>query len=183
MRQCMQFNTLNTLDHGKQVAAFYFDLVSHIKNGSPLKFAWSDLPDWASHPAIIDHQMDFDMCQRYQTYHDCGKPFCLTIDADGKRHFPDHAQVSKKIWLDYGGDPLEAELMGKDMDLHLLKAEDTAQWAASNRELGPTLLLTAWSEIHANAVMFGGLDSESFKIKAKRLRQRAKAIMGLWCQR
>lgn len=175
----MQFNTLNTLDHGKQVAAYYSDLISHFKNGTALQFQWVDPPEWIS--SLIDRQIDFDTCQRYQTYHDCGKPFCLTIDAEGKRHFPNHAQISKKTWLEYGGSALEAELMGKDMDLHLLKAEEAAQWADLNRDLGPTLLLTAWAEIHANAVMFGGLDSESFKIKAKRLRQRAKAITGLWC--
>jgi hypothetical protein len=27
--------------------------------------------------------------------HDCGKPYCITIDEDGRRHFPDHANVSR----------------------------------------------------------------------------------------
>ncbi len=39
-----------------------------------------------------------------------------------------------------------------------------------------TLLLAALAEIHSNSRMFGGENSDSFKIKFKKLEQRGKQI-------
>lgn len=52
-----------------------------------------------------------------------GKPFCRTIDAEGRQHFPDHATVSARIWREAGGSEEVARLIEQDMDVHLLKAE------------------------------------------------------------
>lgn len=38
------------------------------------------------------------------------------------------------------------------------------------------LLITALCEIHSNAVMFGGIDSQSFKIKYKKLNRLGKNV-------
>jgi hypothetical protein len=61
-----------------------------------------------------------------------------------------------------------------DMDVHLLKAEDIPEFAG--RPQAAALLLTALAEIHANAAMFGGTESTSFKIKLKHLERRGKQI-------
>jgi hypothetical protein len=39
-----------------------------------------------------------------------------------------------------------------------------------------TLLLAGLAEVHSNAKMFGGIDSESFKIKWSQINKRGKAI-------
>lgn len=105
----------------------------------------------------------------------CGKPRCLEIDADGRRHFPDHAAVSSRAWAEAGGDPEVGDLIAMDMDVHLLKGEEVE--AFSQRPEARALLLTALSEIHANAAMFGGIGSVGFKSKWKHLDRRGRAIL------
>ena len=63
------------------------------------------------------------------------------------------------------------------MDAHLLRAEGLAEFAA--RDEAPTLLLTALAEVHSNAIMFGGLTSDSFKMKAKHLDKRGRQVLAL----
>jgi hypothetical protein len=127
------------------------------------------LPEWfVSHgERLLERCPSLDIMREYHIYHDVGKPFCLTIDAEGKRHFPDHARVSSAIWRASGGDQRAANLMQHDMDLHLLKPSEAESYP--HLDLAPALLLTALSEIHANASMFGGIESTSFKIKWKTL--------------
>lgn len=45
-----------------------------------------------------------------------------------------------------------------------------------NFTVAPSLLLTAWAEIFANAEMFGGRESISFKMKYKSLSRATRAI-------
>lgn len=164
------------LQHGVSVFEYFSDLYLHLIAGQPLKFAWK-LPDWLSLD-LCRRVLPYDVIMTYLTFHDCGKPVCLTIDADGKRHFPDHARVSADVWSSFGGDPLIASLMRDDMVMHLLKAEDVESFSCNPN--APTLLLSALAEIHSNANMFGGLDSTSFKIKWKQINQRGKALMRIW---
>ena len=104
---------------------------------------------------------------RYQLWHDCGKPATRQVDADGRVHYPDHADASSRIWLQLGGEPEIAELIRRDMECHLLRPAGAAAFAKTPFAL--ELLITSLCELHANATMFGGMDSESFKIKFKRL--------------
>ena len=104
-----------------------------------------------------------------------GKPSCLTVDADGRRHFPDHAAVSARVWRDAGGCEEVATLIEQDMDVHLLKAEGVEEFASRPHAIA--LLLTGLAEIHANAGLFGGISETSFKIKWKNLDKRGRAIM------
>ena len=53
------------------------------------------------------------------------------------------------------------------MDLHALRGDCLDQTIKDARSIN--LLLMAYAEIHANASMFGGIDSTSFKIKKKQL--------------
>lgn len=104
-----------------------------------------------------------------------GKPFCRTVDAEERQHFPNHAEVSSNIWLGIGGDAVVGELIVRDMDVHLLKDERVQTFVQLPH--ARALLLTALSEIHANASMFGGLESTSFKIKWKHVDKRGRAIL------
>lgn len=113
----------------------------------------------------------------YTTYHDCGKPFCQTIDSEGKVHFPNHALKSAEIWKNLGGSDLQCTLMAQDMDIHKLKAIGIPEFVS--RPHATTLLIAGLAEIHSNAKMFGGIESTSFKIKYKQIDRRGASICKL----
>lgn len=185
MRACDQAPNLSVWRHGELVAERYAELLNHLRrligsgHGALHAPGWR-LPDWLTEHAglLLARQADFRVAQRYQLFHDAGKPYCLEIDSSGRRHFPEHAAVTGSIWRALGGSDLEAELMEQDMDAHTLKAEHLDEFAA--RPTGPTLLVTALAEIHANADMFGGQDSVSFKAKWKHLDRRGRALCIRW---
>jgi hypothetical protein len=160
MSACEQSSGQTILQHGESVAQKYKDLLAGHTTG------WK-LPDW-----FVKHGVELfklaptaEVMEQYHVYHDCGKPYCRSIDADGRQHFPNHAQVSASVWRVHGGSEEIAQLIQHDMDMHLMKPSEAA--AYERLDLAPALLLTALSEIHANAEMFGGIESTSFKIKWK----------------
>lgn len=103
MRECFQFESMNMLDHGESVREWYEDLRSRVL-GEAYLFTWR-LPSWIDSPLIKEHFLtaNDEVIRLYQIYHDCGKPLCRTVDAEGKQHFPNHAEVSKARWLECGG--------------------------------------------------------------------------------
>jgi hypothetical protein len=169
MISCEQAPGVNMLQHGEQVAARYADLHSLLTTLIPPKFEWhlpfkqSDILCKLAKLALTPEQ-----ARTYHVMHDCGKPFCLEVGEDGKRRFPNHAAMSEQAFKQiYPDDLLSARLIGKDMLCHLTKSAGIE--VLVNDEDFPTLLLTAWAEVHTNAAMFGGTSSDSFKIKASRL--------------
>jgi hypothetical protein len=172
MRSCEQTSGLNVLEHGYQVDRRFKDLTG------PRELEWR-LPDWFTE--LGDRLLALcpppEVMSTYHIYHDVGKPFCLTIDADGRRHFPNHATVSSAIWRASGGDERIARLMQHDMDFHLMKPSEAESYP--HLDLAPALLITALCEIHANAQMFGGIKSDSFCIKWKRLSKIGNRIIPL----
>ncbi|MFA5488313.1 MAG: hypothetical protein WC284_03755 [Candidimonas sp.] len=158
------------------VADYFDDLYDHLCHKSELKYQWK-LPEWAYNPILLQRLMPRDQIHQYQLFHDCGKPFCLIYDNDGRRHFPNHAIVSEQKWIEYGGNRDIADLIRQDMDIHLLSDEQCEEF--SKRPTAATLLLTGLAEIHSNADMFGGIESTSFKIKWKHLNRRGKRIVSL----
>ena len=136
------------------------------------------LPAWfEQHASWTRTQLapQFDDLQTYQQWHDCGKFYCQELDTDGKAHYPDHAQVSADIWRGLGGDPKIGQLIGDDMLCHHLRPADALSFASNPNALA--LLVTALCELHANASMFGGISSDSFKIKFKRLEKCGNIIL------
>lgn len=176
MRNCNQTAGMTVLEHGEMVRDYYRDLIHHLRDRQPLAFAWR-LPSWIYDPLLHDNLPPDATMAEYHVFHDCGKPLCRIVDDEGRQHFPDHAAVSEAAWLAAGGDPEVGSLIGMDMDAHLLKGEDVELFA--HRPQACALLLTALSEVHANASMFGGIDSVSFKMKWKHLDKRGKAILRL----
>lgn len=174
MRNCDQTAGMTVLQHGEMVRDYYRDLLAHLRDGRPLQFAWR-LPSWIFDPSLIEDLPSDDIMAEYHLFHDCGKPLCRVVDEDGRQHFPDHAAVSEAAWLAAGGAAEIGMLIGMDMDVHLLKGDDVEAFA--RRPQARALLLTALSEVHANASMFGGIESVSFKMKWKHLDKRGKAIL------
>lgn len=176
MLECEQTSGMNMMQHGASVYDYFMDLRNHILEGKSLKYEWK-LPAWTSDSNLWSKLGDLDIIQEYLVFHDAGKPFCRTVDDQGRQHFPNHAAVTEQVWLEIGGNVEAATLMGMDMDIHLLKDEGIAEFA--KRPQAATLLLAGLAEIHSNANMFGGIDSTSFKIKWKHIDKRGKKITNL----
>lgn len=176
MSECEQTKGQSVLQHGQSVKNYLFDLINHLREGSSLKYEWK-LPDWVleNKDLILSSLPDDETLELYTIYHDCGKPFCLEIDSEGRRHFPNHAEVSYQYFNQVFNNPVAAELILHDMDIHLLKSDGVVEFCKNHYAL--TLLLTGLAELHSNAQMFGGLDSTSFKIKWKCINQRGKQII------
>jgi len=160
MSSCCQTPGQTILQHGEAVSDRFKDLIGE------RRLEWR-LPDWFDLDYLLPLCPSLEVMEQYHIYHDCGKPFCRTVDAEGRQHFPDHARISASIWRVNGGDQVIARLIEHDMDMHTLKPSETDEY--KHLDLVPALLLTALSELHANASMFGGLESTSFKIKWKAL--------------
>lgn len=168
MKNCYQFENVNMLDHGKMVHEYYTDLVG------PREKTWDfgKVEDLVQQ-LLLRASKPEDM-RDYQVYHDIGKPLCRTVDEQGRQHFPNHAQASYNAWIAAGGNPNTGWYILHDMDFHLLKGDELDPIINDSRAID--LLLTAWAEVHANAQMFGGIDSTSFKIKRKHLEKNTKLL-------
>lgn len=171
MKSCEQTQGQTILEHGESVSRTFKAI---FESGDSSAFYI---------PECIKENQEFllmrcfpeSTLEMYHIFHDCSKPLCLTIDSDGKRHFPDHARKSSSAWLSAGGSYEIGMLIEHDMDFHIMKAADITQY--KHLDLAPSLLLTAWAELNANAQMFGGTGSTSFKIKSKSLTRLSKAII------
>lgn len=176
MKNCEQTKGQSVLQHGISVKNYFFDLINHLKHGTPLRYEWR-LPDWVyeNKDLLLSSLPNDRTLKLYTILHDCGKPYSRVIDSDGKVHFPNHAEASYQTFKNLYDDPIAAFLIRSDMDIHTLKSEGVEEFSKNPYAL--TLLLSGLAEIHSNAQMFGGIDSTSFKIKWKCINQRGKQII------
>lgn len=112
--------------------------------------------------------------KNYLIYHDCGKPFCISSDEKGQ-HFANHAQVSANTFSQFFSDDKITQLIADDMLCHTTKPKDFE--TLINHPNIEILLCSALAELHSNALMFGGFDSDSFKIKFKNLSKLGSRIL------
>lgn len=178
MKNCEQTKGLSVLQHGDSVLAYTFDLINYLRGNSSLNFEWR-LPDWvlSNKELFLSSLPSGETLTLYTKYHDIGKPYCLTIDDEGRRHFPNHAEVSFQIFSQLFDNKIAADLIKHDMDIHLLKADGVENFVNNPNAL--THILVGLAELHSNAQMFGGIESTSFKIKWKSLNARGKQILNL----
>lgn len=177
MMRTEQMTDLTVYEHGKMVNEWYHKLIDAMKNDSFEQFP--KVPKWVLEykDYLLNKIEKFDTysINEYQIMHDCGKPYCLTTDEDGRKHFPNHAKVSHDIYLNTVGDEFVANLLLHDMDMHTMKANDIDDFIKLDGFL--ILMLTSLAEIYANSTMFGGTDSTNFKIKFKQIDKRGNAIL------
>lgn len=152
MQQCPQTETQSVYQHGVSVKEHMFELIDMLRNNKLLE-NWK-LPEWlfAYREQILSQLLPDAIIEEYTLYHDCGKPYCLTYDQDGKRHFPDHAAMSYHTWLSAGGNKTAAKLMNMDMIIHTIKNNELDQFILNPEAI--TLLLAGLAEIHSNSKMF-----------------------------
>lgn len=117
----------------------------------------------------------------YHVYHDAGKPFCRTIDENGKQHFPNHSQYSYDIFRETFAEHEHMEIVSKfiqsDMVFHSYNMEQIIEFIANNsKEFCLSLWLTSFAELYSNKEMFDDSNQTSFKIKYKKLIQVAKRL-------
>jgi hypothetical protein len=174
MQQCYQTEGQSVYQHGVSVKEHLVQLIDFLHLGK-IEGNWK-LPDWMYEYRyqLKGKLLSKEIIEEYAIFHDCGKPYCLIIDENGKRHFPNHAEKSYQTWLNIAGESQVAKLIKMDMQIHIIKAVDIDEFISHTEAI--TLLLAGLAEVHSNAKMFGGLDSESFKIKWSQINKRGKAI-------
>lgn len=166
MNTTYQFKTMNIMEHGQSVHKEYLRLLNDLKQEKFLDFS-SEKINW-----LLENQCDIRIMEHYHIYHDCGKPYCLVIDSEGRQHFPNHAEISKNIYNEYFDLPVVSDLIANDMMFHTLKSNYLNEWLNDMKDrsyLLASLYLTAWAELYSNSLMFGGENTDSFKIKKKQL--------------
>jgi len=160
------------LQHGEMVHSQYAQLIAALNANDTqykeLRDVYARYRDKLPAPEVLE---------RYHTYHDCGKHLCEIIDGcTGKRQFPNHAEISAKQYATiFPEDGFTKQLIAMDMNFHILRGDDLIRTCRS--PFAPILYFTAWAEINANAEMFGGRQSESYKIKRSRLIQAGKKLL------
>lgn len=174
MKGCRQTDVQSVYEHGISVRDHIFELINYLKAGT-IKDGWR-LPDWLTQyrEQILKSLCPLEIIEEYTIFHDCGKPYCISIDEAGKRHFPNHADMSARTWQEAGGHKQAQKLMSMDMVIHTIKAADIDEFIKHSEAI--TLLLAGLAEVHSNSKMFGGIESDSFKIKWKQIDKRGKAI-------
>lgn len=174
MKLCNQTETQTVYEHGLSVWKY----TQRILNKEWDKLS---LPQWfTDNFNIIENNIfSSDIIREYNIYHDCGKPYCIEIDADGKSHFRNHAKVSSEVWSHVTYNPIVTELISLDMILHMETANQIQDRKLPFNILF-TLLVTAFAELHSNANMFGEIDSLSFKIKYKKICKRGEMLVRLY---
>lgn len=165
MKHCYQTESQNVFQHGLSVFSHYSKL---------LNSQWDSfrIPEWLTKykDEILKSQHPFKTVKHATIFHDIGKPFCLTVDDIGRRHFPNHEVESERKWLElFPQRTTEARLIRDDMLFHTKKYDELYALRLSTQDIC-THLLIALAELHSNAALFGGrTDSDGFKIKWKRL--------------
>lgn len=64
-------------EHGISVKNYTFDLINHLRNGTPLKYQWK-VPSflYMQREFIIGNLVPDSTLYLYTVFHDCGKPRC-----------------------------------------------------------------------------------------------------------
>lgn len=182
MLTCEQTQSQSVYEHGLSVKQHTFQIIDYLHDNDTLE-GWK-IPKWLEEYkfSLLSSLVDEDIITLYTTYHDCGKPYCRTVDNEGKVHFPNHAEISKQVFLhvkhELHGNHLNwvADFIGWDMILHTETQDQIKERLKSEMDCEDiaTLLIVALAEIHSNAKLFGGINSTSFKIKWKKLEKRGK---------
>lgn len=176
MGGCMQNSTQSVLEHCRTVRDRSIALYDYLETGDMTFVSGFKLPKWLERYRyqIYSNLAPDHLMMLYTEMHDCGKPYCKNVDESGKQHFPNHAKVSQIIWKNISDNDRIGQMILHDMDFHILKPENVPEFCKTPDCV--TLMVVALAEIHANAEMFGGIDSTGFKIKFAQIERRGKRV-------
>ena len=181
MLVCEQTQGQSVYDHGLSVREHTLQILDYIRGRGGVTLEGWRIPKWLDEykSGISNSIWDDEIISLYTLYHDCGKPYCRTVDDDGKVHFPDHAAVSAEVFahVESNEDAEDvAKLISWDMVLHTetqKQIKKRLQDEMSEEDVF-TLLIVGLAELHSNAKLFGGIESISFKMKWKKLDKRGR---------
>lgn len=144
-------------EHGLDVNRWYNRLISE--------------PSLAGDPLaqeFFENYKMLDGIEQYHINHDIGKPYCIEYDDEGKAHYPNHTELSHKMFIERYGESIYSYLLKHDMTFHTTKGADNMK-ALWQLEHADHMFASAYAAIMSNAELFGGFESDSFKIKKKHL--------------
>lgn len=174
MKTTQQTAKQSVLQHGLSVYSHTYSLL-HRTHSSPFR-----LPQWWDEyeEELCKHLHPLKAIKHYTVWHDVGKPLCRMQDERGT-HFPNHAAVSSQTWMDHAPAGPDKETVGRlianDMAFHTMSVEAILALGLSDSDLA-TLLVVSLAELHSNAAMFGGIESDGFKGKWKKWSKTAHKI-------
>lgn len=178
MLSTYQFENQNMLEHGFSVKKSFDLIKDKILNNNLQDLESFGFPVSCG-KLLLDSIKDIESFNTYMVYHDCGKPDSKII-VEGRVHYPNHAEISSIKFKYHAKNIIKADkldyicnLINLDMEFHSKKIEELKDFI-SNNEYATSLYLSAWASLISNAEMFGGYQSESFKIKAKKLKKIGK---------
>lgn len=185
MQATEQAKGQNILEHGRSVREHYLAILEHLQGKIDLNsFDNWKLPEWVDsyREPILANLPSLYVMDRYLTLHDCGKPDVIIFDENGRKHFPNHAEASEKAYNKYFSsgsvsDIQVSQMIRDDMMIHMLKAVGVPEFCENPNAVGH--LIAGLAELTSNAAMFGGIESDGFKMKYSALNQRGKAICKL----
>lgn len=165
MKHVLQHKSQSIYEHGVSVNNHYNHIIDIFHGNKKDVFNLPiELYEW--YDKNYNEIFDNETMHMYHIYHDCGKPLCISFDAMGRRHFYNHAELSAEQYkIINPHNEIVYKLIKNDMFYH----NGTGEVEEEPAVIKNSLFITAWAEILANAEMFGGVDSTSFKIKKKRL--------------
>jgi len=170
-------NVQTVYEHCMSVSNKSLELYDHLVSGKKLTSDWV-LPAWMGvHREVLVSELKAvprSVIERYTKYHDCGKPLVAEF-RNGKMHFPGHEYYSAYVYRSFlKSDRQVLRLIKNDMLIHKSKACDIGKLLTLRERMA--LLIVSLAEVHANAELFGGVESESFKIKHKKIVARGNAL-------
>lgn len=169
MNSTFQFQNQTILQHGLSVHEHYKKILNALetKNYESYKFPQYLIDNW---PKIKKKLYHTDLLKQYHVYHDCGKPYCCSIDRLGKKHFLNHPEVSYQTYCSVFSDDIIAKLIRNDMIFHSGSPEQIDQFISQNdKRFLYSLWMTSLAEIYSNSAMFSADKQDSFKKKYAKL--------------
>jgi hypothetical protein len=173
MKKTYQFENQSVYEHGISVYEYFKRIKTILQGGeNELNIPQIFIDNKDNILPYIDNDY---IIKEYSIWHDCGKPFCIEYDENGKKHFPNHAQVSYDTFKKISDNEFVADLILHDMDVHIIKADGFDEWVSKLSKTQVIIhFIVGLAELYSNCQMFGGQESTSFKIKLKSLVQRFK---------
>ena len=155
-------NRLTVFQHGIDVWKETKKIIHSMKNNSfeELPVFFKDNKD-----LFLKNIVDYKTLMLYCIYHDCGKPFCVP---DHQIKFKDHEFESFKIIKElFPENETLHKLVLNDMKIHKVRACNFDDFLNTPNLI--THIIVGLAEMNANSQMFGGKESDSYKMKYKNL--------------
>lgn len=178
MQETLQTEGQSVFDHCMSVSMYIENIMNDTLDVKTIK----NIPNWYyEYKSLIkENSYSKEILMEYASWHDCGKPFCVELDEHKKQHFPNHAKKSKEIYnlVNEHNEKTEiiSELIEHDMLFHSESIDSIMNLNLSKQTIC-SLILSSLSAILSNAQMFGGYDSDSFKIKMKSFSKKTIKIL------